>query len=40
MIANPAVPAYRYDPYARKLTREYYDQAGVCVYVCVYVCVC
>ncbi|KAF5835432.1 putative diphthamide synthesis protein-domain-containing protein [Dunaliella salina] len=29
MIANPAIPAYRYDPYARKLTREYYDQAGM-----------
>jgi len=29
MIANPTIPAYRYDPYARKLTREYYDQAGM-----------
>ncbi|KAJ9509360.1 hypothetical protein QJQ45_001800 [Haematococcus lacustris] len=28
MIANPALPAYRYDPYARQLTREHYDQAG------------
>ena len=25
MIHNPNVPAYRYDPYARKLTRESYD---------------
>lgn len=25
MIANPSVPAYRYDPYARLLTRETYD---------------
>lgn len=25
MIANPDVPAYRYDPYARVLTREMYD---------------
>ncbi|GFH07010.1 2-(3-amino-3-carboxypropyl)histidine synthase subunit 1, partial [Haematococcus lacustris] len=29
MIANPALPAYRYDPYARQLTREHYDQAGM-----------
>ena len=29
MIANPTVPAYRYDPYVRKLTREYYDQQGM-----------
>ncbi len=28
MIANPAIPTYRYDPYGRILTREYYDQAG------------
>ena len=26
MIANPSVPAYRYDPYSKKFTREYYDQ--------------
>lgn len=26
MIHNPDVPAYRYDPYNRKFTREYYDQ--------------
>jgi len=25
MIANPAVPAFRYDPYSKKLTREWYD---------------
>ena len=25
MIANPTVPAFRYDPYSKKLTREYYD---------------
>ena len=25
MIANPDIPAYRYDPYSRKLTRETYD---------------
>lgn len=25
MIHNPALPAYRYDPYSRKLTRERYD---------------
>lgn len=27
MIHNPEIPAYRYDPYSRKLTREYFDQA-------------
>ena len=27
MIHNPSIPAYRYDPYARKLTRETYDHA-------------
>lgn len=26
MIHNPDIPAYRYDPYLRKFTREYYDQ--------------
>lgn len=26
MIHNPGVPAFRYDPYSRTLTREYYDQ--------------
>ncbi|KAG7195171.1 Diphthamide biosynthesis protein 1 [Scheffersomyces spartinae] len=26
MIHNPEIPAYRYDPYSRKFTREYYDQ--------------
>jgi len=25
MIHNPSIPAYRYDPYSRKLTREHYD---------------
>lgn len=25
MIANPTVPAFRYDPYTKKLTRERYD---------------
>ena len=25
MIANPSVPAYRYDPYSKKLTREHYN---------------
>ncbi|KAK0453358.1 putative diphthamide synthesis protein-domain-containing protein [Armillaria borealis] len=25
MIANPGVPAFRYDPYSKKLTREGYD---------------
>lgn len=27
MIHNPQLPAYRYDPYSRKLTRETYDHA-------------
>lgn len=26
MIHNPEIPAFRYDPYSRKFTREYYDQ--------------
>ncbi|KIK30775.1 hypothetical protein PISMIDRAFT_87218 [Pisolithus microcarpus 441] len=25
MIANPTIPAFRYDPYSKKLTREYYS---------------
>ena len=25
MIANPHVPAFRYDPYSKKLTRERYN---------------
>ncbi|KAH8830665.1 putative diphthamide synthesis protein-domain-containing protein [Flagelloscypha sp. PMI_526] len=25
MIANPSIPAFRYDPYSKKLTRERYD---------------
>jgi hypothetical protein len=28
MIANPGLPAYRYDPYGRELIREQYDQVG------------
>ena len=24
MIANPSLPAFRYDPYEKKFTREYY----------------
>ncbi|QRW02198.1 diphthamide biosynthesis protein [Ceratobasidium sp. AG-Ba] len=27
MIANPVVPAFRYDPYSKKITREMYDHA-------------
>jgi 2-(3-amino-3-carboxypropyl)histidine synthase len=27
MIANPTVPAFRYDPYSKKLTRERYDHS-------------
>ena len=29
MIANPQVPAYRYDPFGRIMTRERYDQSGM-----------
>ncbi|KAK3273156.1 hypothetical protein CYMTET_18591 [Cymbomonas tetramitiformis] len=29
MIANPAIPAYRYDPYSRQLITETYDQLGM-----------
>lgn len=29
MIANPTVPAYRYDPYSKILTREHYDVEGM-----------
>jgi len=29
MIANPDIPAYRYDPYGRELTQEHYDQEGM-----------
>lgn len=25
MISNPTLPAYRYDPYDKQLTRERYD---------------
>jgi 2-(3-amino-3-carboxypropyl)histidine synthase len=25
MISNPQLPAYKYDPYSKELTREYYD---------------
>merc|ERR1712036_53986 len=27
MIHNPSLPAYRYDPYSRRLTRESYDHS-------------
>jgi 2-(3-amino-3-carboxypropyl)histidine synthase len=27
MIANPQIPAFRYDPYSKKVTRERYDHA-------------
>jgi 2-(3-amino-3-carboxypropyl)histidine synthase len=27
MIMNPELPAYRYDPYSKKFTRERYDHA-------------
>ncbi|KAI8618443.1 putative diphthamide synthesis protein-domain-containing protein [Chytriomyces sp. MP71] len=27
MISNPSLPAYRYDPYPKAFTREYYDHA-------------
>ncbi|KAI8462937.1 MAG: putative diphthamide synthesis protein-domain-containing protein [Monoraphidium minutum] len=29
MIANPTIPAYRYDPYGRHLLSEAYDHAGM-----------
>lgn len=29
MLANPDVPAFRYDPYSKKLTREGYDHVGM-----------
>jgi 2-(3-amino-3-carboxypropyl)histidine synthase len=29
MIANPTVPAFRYDPYSRVLTREEFDHRGM-----------
>ncbi|GIL65397.1 hypothetical protein Vafri_19153 [Volvox africanus] len=29
MIANPKIPAFRYDPYGRVFTRERYDHAGM-----------
>lgn len=29
MIANPGVPHLRYDPYARVMIREQYDQLGM-----------
>ena len=28
MIANPSLPAYRYDPYSRTITKEGYDHKG------------
>ncbi|RKP34262.1 putative diphthamide synthesis protein-domain-containing protein, partial [Dimargaris cristalligena] len=27
MIANPDIPAYKYDPYSKKFTQEYYEHA-------------
>src|SRR5205814_820694 len=29
MIANPSLPAYRYDPYTRRLTHETYGHADM-----------
>jgi 2-(3-amino-3-carboxypropyl)histidine synthase len=29
MIANPSVPAFRYDPYSKKLTRERYNHQAM-----------
>ena len=29
MLANPSLPAFRYDPYARALSEEVYDHAGM-----------
>ncbi|XP_068173683.1 2-(3-amino-3-carboxypropyl)histidine synthase subunit 1 [Antennarius striatus] len=29
MIANPDIPAYRYDPYSKVFTREYYDHKAM-----------
>ncbi|KAF9010445.1 hypothetical protein BDZ89DRAFT_1104482 [Hymenopellis radicata] len=29
MLANPGLPAFRYDPYSKKLTREGYDHAAM-----------
>ncbi|XP_008307600.2 2-(3-amino-3-carboxypropyl)histidine synthase subunit 1 [Cynoglossus semilaevis] len=29
MIANPDIPAYRYDPYSKVFTREYYDHQAM-----------
>lgn len=29
MIANPSVPAFRYDPYEKRITREGYDHPGM-----------
>ncbi|XP_078080794.1 2-(3-amino-3-carboxypropyl)histidine synthase subunit 1 [Mustelus asterias] len=29
MIANPSVPAYRYDPYSKVLSREFYDHQAM-----------
>ncbi|KAF2497310.1 diphthamide biosynthesis protein 1 [Lophium mytilinum] len=29
MIANPTLPAYRYDPYSRRLTHEVYEHASL-----------
>jgi 2-(3-amino-3-carboxypropyl)histidine synthase len=29
MLANPSVPAFRYDPYSRRMTAEAYDHAAM-----------
>jgi 2-(3-amino-3-carboxypropyl)histidine synthase len=29
MIANPGLQAYRYDPYGKRMTREYYDTVAM-----------
>jgi 2-(3-amino-3-carboxypropyl)histidine synthase len=39
MIHNPELPAFRYDPYAKRMTREHYDTermrgARACVAAC------
>lgn len=30
MLANPSIQAFRYDPYSKKLTREYLDHEVIC----------
>lgn len=29
MIANPSIPAYRYDPYSKRITKEEYDHTAM-----------